>query len=172
MTQVQIESQIWEIGPLLTHSLMVTGQLSLSLCLLCLKFFKFDLFIRKTSLPFLAPYRNVPFKSSLDQLIVFFSLSVLQIPWKKSILICCKTSLLFGSCRDLSRTHLLWGWLEEREVDTALFIQWVLACHTPPPFPPNTLLFIDGGSCHSHAITKGWLLVCLPLHRNHWAILH
>lgn len=35
MTQAQIASQIWRIGPLLTHSLMVTAQLSLSLCLLC-----------------------------------------------------------------------------------------------------------------------------------------
>lgn len=39
MTQAQIASQIWGIGPLLTHSLMVTAELCPSLCLLCLQFF-------------------------------------------------------------------------------------------------------------------------------------
>lgn len=41
----------------------------------------------------------------------------------------------------------------EREVGSLFFIHWVLV---PPHTPtPNTLLFIDGGSCHSQAMTKG-----------------
>lgn len=53
---------------------------------------------------------------------------------------------------------------------------WVLvrvrSHHSGGLLIPPTLLFIDGGSCRSHVITKAWLLLCLPLHRNHWAILH
>lgn len=38
--------------------------------------------------------------------------------------------------------------------------------HTVSPCSFNTLLFVDGSSCHSRAITKAWLLVCFSLDRN------
>jgi len=41
-----------------------------------------------------------------------------------------------------------------------------------PLLPLTLLLFVDGSSCHTLAITKAGPSLCLPLHRNQWAILH
>lgn len=70
------------IGPLLTHSLMWTAQLSLSLCLLCRRFFKFHLLIPQTIIPLDNPIKicklRVPYCNAFLPDIFIFLNSVLK----------------------------------------------------------------------------------------------
>lgn len=71
------------IGPLLTHSLLWTAQLSLSLCLLCRRFFKFDLLIPQTIIPLDNPtkickLRVLNFNAFLPDIFIFLN-SLLKI---------------------------------------------------------------------------------------------
>lgn len=140
MTPAQIASQIWRIGPLLTHSLMVTAKLSLSLCLLCLKFFTFDLFVPKTAIPLdkrievckstaakcrsvsvFLNVENIP-ESAVSAVVALLSL------W-------CVTSARY--CTDSSYPSSPCGWLEERVRSG----RWWGSLHTVSPCSPSPTLY-------------------------------
>lgn len=79
------------LAPLLTHSLMVTAKLSLSLCLLCLKCSKFDLLILKTEIPFAKHIEKCQFLKSCG---VLSSYNILKVTYQ---LLCFTFSLMCDS---------------------------------------------------------------------------
>lgn len=178
MTQAQIGSQIWGIAPLLTGSLLVTEQLSPVPFVYCVPKILPSLTSSSPQPHFLfvtlkqcrTPIRTQRGAVKFWSILSFWNHTKVSAGITEGF-----THFDFWKSDFEKADHLWQSWSKEAERSghsSSLYSEPLPGRPFPPNNPPTLYCLLMGGSCHSRAITKGWLLVCLPLHRNHWAILH